>query len=1033
MPINSAIAGFRKSRNYSSIAIKKDKDSDGSKKPIKPVPKKALQLEIGKSYFQFECKEKQFYPEFNMTAFLLEHERLHTKYMHIQRNDLNNVFSVNFRTPVMNSSGLPHILEHLVLCGSKKFPVRDPFFKMLNRSLATFMNAMTGPDYTLYPFSSTNEKDFRNLQKVYLDAVFSPNLRQLDFLQEGWRLEQTNLADVQSDITIKGVVFNEMKGAFATNNMILNYGIMNHLLPDHTYGHVSGGWPLAIPRLTWEDLVDFHKKHYHPSNARIFSYGSFDVGQSLQYVNDEYLSKYEPINAEFSKVPEQPRWTKPHEANVTCRFDSIGAPIEKQFQIAIGYVMADITNAYETLLLNVISELLVKGPNSAFYKTLIEPNVIGGSFGQTTGFDPQLRDTTFVVALQNINSKDFELIEKLFVETVNDVIEKGFDRDHVQSILNNIELQIKHQSAQFGLHLLFSITPPWNHDSNMTDALNLSKHFNKLKDNLKDSKYLQNKVKHYFRENSHRLTIRMMPNENYENEILEAEKQLIEEKTANLTDNERQKIYETANKLLHEQREPVNNIDLLPCLSMNDISHDIEDLNIQKIIKQNIPTQVTLVDTNGIVYLQGVCYANNLNDEEKMLLPLLTHIFAKMGTKNYNYGDFDKFINLKTSGVSFNLHFIPHIDEVNLYELGVSFESYCLEQNTEDMFGILKELLLNFELLDIQRFSVLLDEYVAELTADIAQTGHLFAMQSSSSLVMKGNHLRAKLCGLEHIEYTKKLCAQHNPEEILTKLQSTANRLFTDTAMKFALNMSERSRTSVLQKFDSFANDISASIDKKVHATVPKWIQGGQISGEKGLIPCVHNVVNLPVNYCAKSLLSVPYENKLYPSLRVLAKLLSSKYLLPTVREQNGAYGAGAKIDIDGLFNFFSYRDPFNRKTLDAFDSSLEWLNNNWSTITKQDIFEAKLGVLQTIDAPIAAGMKGLNEFKYGITPEIFQKQRNRIIATNKERLMKCAQKYLKETVYELNTSGKCVLGPADDSLKKDGENWKINNFANMD
>lgn len=965
-----------------------------------------------------------------MTAFLLEHNRLGTKYMHIERNDSNNVFSVNFRTPTLNSSGLPHILEHMVLCGSQKFPVRDPFFKMLNRSLATFMNAMTGPDYTLYPFSSTNEKDFRNLQKVYLDAVFSPNLSHLDFLQEGWRLEQTDLNNVDSDMCIKGVVFNEMKGAFASNNMILNYGIMNNLLPDHTYGHVSGGWPLAIPNLTWKDLVEFHRKHYHPSNARIFSYGNFNVGQSLQYLNDEYFKRFERIEDSFSRVPEQKRWSKPHEANVTCRFDSIGAPIEKQCQIAIGYAMADISNAYETLLLNVISELLVKGPNSAFYKSLIEPNVIGGSFGQTTGFDPQLRDTTFVVSLQNINSKDFELIETLFEQTVDNVIANGFDADHVQSILNNIELQIKHQSEQFGLHLLFSMTPAWNHDSDMIESLNLAKHFAQLKENLSDAKYLQSKVREYFRDNKHRLTIKMLPNENYETEILDAEKQLVQEKTDNLDDDDRKKILETANELLHEQQQPVHNTHLLPCLSMDDISSDVEELNIQKLTRHNMPVQLTLVDTNGIVYLQGICYANHLTDEEKLLLPLLTHVFSKMGTKNHSYGEFDTLINLKTSGINFGLHKVTSINEVNHFELGVSFGSYCLEQNTEEMLAMLKELLLNFELVDISRFSVLLEEYIAAHTADIAQTGHSYAVQSASSLVMKGSRLKAQLCGLEHIDYMKKLCAHKNPEELLTQLQTVATKLFNDCAMKFALNLSESNRTTVLHKFDAFANEISPIVDKKVHASVPKWIDGGQIPGEAGIVPCVHNRVNLPVNYCGKSLLAVPYTNKLYPSLRVLGKLLTSKYLLPSVREQNGAYGAGARIDVDGLFSFFSYRDPCNRKTLDTFDASLDWLKNNWNDITDQDVFEAKLGVLQMIDAPVAPGFKGLNEFRYGITHKDFTKQRSRVIKTNKDKLMKAANKYLKTTNHELVTAGKSVLGPADDSIKREGEHWTQNDFS---
>lgn len=995
--------------------------------------KNRKEIVVGQTYHQFACKESKFYPEFNMTAYMLEHERLRTQYLHINRQDSNNVFSVNFRTPVLNSSGLPHILEHIVLCGSQRYPVRDPFFKMLNRSLATFMNAMTGPDYTLYPFSSINERDFRNLQKVYLDAVFCPNLRRLDFLQEGWRLEQTDLSDTNSDISIKGVVFNEMKGAFATNNMILNYGIMNNLLPDHTYGHVSGGWPLAIVNLTWEELVAFHKKHYHPSNARIYSYGNFDVLKSLQYVNEEYLSKFEPLNdLSFSEVPAQERWTKPLEASVTCRFDSIGVPIEKQCQIAIGYAMSDIKNPYETLLLNVISELMVKGPNSSFYKTLIQPNVIGGSFGQLTGFDPQLKDTTFVVALQNINQKDFFLVEKLFDETIDDVIVNGFDADHLQSILNKIELAIKHQSAQFGLHLLFSLTPSWNHDSNILDTLNLAEHFVQLKECLKDETYLQRKVKEYFKDNKHRLLIKMLPNENYETEIQEAEKQLLDEKVNNLTTDDRQKIHETAQELLKEQQEPAQNTHLLPCLSMNDISKEVEELNIQHIVKNHIPAQLTLVNTNNIVYLQGICFANHLSDDEKLLLPLLANIFPKMGTRTYSYGQFDKMINLKTSGINFDLHFATNINEVNYHELGIQFNSYCLEENVGYMFDLIKELLLNFELLDVQRFSVLLDEYVAELTADIAQTGHMYSIQSASGLVMKGSRLKAQLCGLEHINLMKSLCVQ-KPDEILAKLQKMAGHLFGKCSMKFALNMTERSRTNVMKKFDTFTADLDSCIDKTVHHTAPKWIDGGQILGEPGIVPCVHNVANLPVNYCGKSILSVPYENKAYPTLRVVAKILSSKYLLPTVREQNGAYGAGARIDVDGLFSFFSYRDPCNRKTLNAFDESLNWLNKNWNIIDEQTIFEAKLGVLQSLDAPVAAGYKGLNEFKFGITPTVFKNQRNRVIATSKDKLMKYAKKYLKTTVSEQTTAGKCVLGPADESLRRDDEKWSVNNFSKVE
>lgn len=251
----------------------------------------------GGRYNGFMCTRSQYIQDFNMVAYVFQHERTGLEYLHIDRNDSNNVFSINFRTTPFDSTGLPHILEHSVLCGSERFPVRDPFFKMLNRSLATFMNAMTGPDYTLYPFSSTNEVDYRNLQSIYLDAVLRPNLKYLDFLQEGWRLEHTNLEDKNSKLAFKGVVYNEMKGAFSENSAVFGQKFFNKILPDHTYGYVSGGDPLEIPKLTHEDLVNFHRKYYHPSNARIYSYGNFNLDKTMQYVNEHYLSDFDRIDS----------------------------------------------------------------------------------------------------------------------------------------------------------------------------------------------------------------------------------------------------------------------------------------------------------------------------------------------------------------------------------------------------------------------------------------------------------------------------------------------------------------------------------------------------------------------------------------------------------------------------------------------------------------------------------------------------------------------------------------------------------------
>lgn len=993
----------RHTRNQSTIAAAKVTGSSTAADLLKP----------GTTYEGFRCKNAQYYPEFNMSGYLLEHERLKTEYLHIHRNDNNNVFSVNFRTPAMDSTGLPHILEHLALCGSKKYPVRDPFFKMLNRSLATFMNAMTGPDYTLYPFSSTNEVDYRNLQSIYLDAVFKPNLKYLDFLQEGWRLENADLNDINSEIGIKGVVFNEMKGAFASNGMILNYGLINNLLPDHTYGYISGGEPMAIPSLSYDDLVAFHKKHYHPSNARIYSYGNFDVQNTLQFINKEYLSQFSPNDRNFSVVPPQKRWTESKTANITCRYDNIGGPIEKQCQFAIGFATNDITDNYECLVLNVLSELLVRGPNSSFYKTLIEPNVIGGSFSQITGYDGQLKDTLFAVALQNIQQKDFDWIQKVFDQTVDEVIEHGFDDAHVAGILQRIELNIKHQSPKFGLHLLFNLTSSWNHDGDILNALNTSDHLRKLENNLKDKTYLQRKVKQYFKDNKHKLILSMVPDADCEKKAAETEQKLLNVKVSVLNDDDKRAILETAQQLSNEQKERVSNAHLLPCLSLNDIPTKIECTNVETLNINGVPTQITLADTNGVAYVNGIYLGDHLSHDEQLLLPLLAEIFAQMGTKNHNYKEFDTLVTSKTSGISFNVHFAENVNNHNQYELGVGFGSYCLEKNVDDMFHLINELLVNFNLIDAQRFAVLLDEYKADLTSDIAATGHSYAMQSSTGLLSEGNRLKSQLSGFEHIAYINQLCEKYQPEEILKKLQQTAENLFANGFKRYALNVGDNSKNAVLK---SFNNSLVNSVESNSLQTNAQWVNSKVL--KDGPV-CLHHIVTFPVNYCSKAFLTVPYVHDDYARLRILAKTLSSKYLLPVVREQNGAYGAGATIGPNGVFSYYSYRDPNTRKTLDIFDDTPIWLKNNWNLIDEQALFEAKLGVLQALDAPTSPGAKGLSQFKHGITDEIFAKQREQVLAVSRDDLLHVADKYFTSNLIY----GKCLLGPeTNERIEKDNE-----------
>ncbi|XP_029811459.1 presequence protease, mitochondrial [Suricata suricatta] len=459
---------------------------------------RARRHRVGQRLHGFTVSQVTDIPELCLTAVKLSHDGTGARYLHLAREDTNNLFSVQFRTTPLDSSGVPHVLEHTVLCGSQKYPCRDPFFKMLNRSLSTFMNAFTASDYTLYPFSTQNPKDFQNLLSVYLDAAFFPCLRELDFWQEGWRLEHENPRDPQTPLTFKGVVFNEMKGAFTDNERIFSQHLQSRLLPDHTYAVVSGGHPLCIPDLTWERLRQFHATHYHPSNARFFTYGDFPLEQHLKQIHEEALSKFEKIEPNTA-VPAQKPWDKPREFQITCGPDSLAAESSRQTTVGVGFLLPDITDTFEAFTLNLLSSLLISGPNSPFYKALIESG-LGTDFSPDVGYNGCTRDAYFSVGLQGVAAQDVQAVRDIIDRTVEEVLRKGFDDDQIEALLHKIEIQMKHQSVSFGLTLTSYIAPCWNHDGDPVELLQLGGQVARFRQCLKDNpEFLQQKVKQYFK------------------------------------------------------------------------------------------------------------------------------------------------------------------------------------------------------------------------------------------------------------------------------------------------------------------------------------------------------------------------------------------------------------------------------------------------------------------------------------------------------------------------------------------------------
>ncbi|GFS14839.1 presequence protease, mitochondrial [Elysia marginata] len=454
-------------------------------------------LKPGDKLHGYTVRRVEEVPDFFITAVMLTHDKTGAEHLHAARDDENNTFSVTFRTTPMDSTGVPHILEHTVLCGSEKFPVRDPFFKMLSRSMATFMNALTAYDWTMYPFSSQNEQDFKNLMSVYMDAAFRPLIRELDFCQEGWRLEQTDLTDPSSPITFKGVVYNEMKGVFSNSQSLYMQEALNELLPSHTYGVVSGGDPTHITSLTHEQLRDFHAKHYHPSNARFFTYGHLPLESHLEFINDS-LNSFSEIEPSV-RVPLEPRWKKPRSKHISCAPDPMAADPEKQHTVSVNFLMSEITDVYENFIASVLGYLLTNGETSPFYQALVESG-LGSDYSPNTGFHSETKEAIFAVGLLNVREADVEQVVKIIDETVDKVIEEGFEKTRINALLHQIELSQRHQGGNFGFHLAITLASTWNHEGDPIQSMQVGTILDKFRDDLKQNpRLLQEKVKHYLK------------------------------------------------------------------------------------------------------------------------------------------------------------------------------------------------------------------------------------------------------------------------------------------------------------------------------------------------------------------------------------------------------------------------------------------------------------------------------------------------------------------------------------------------------
>lgn len=972
-------------------------------------------FEVGQVVEGFIVKEVRPVADFQLTALRLEHQKSGADYLHIDRNDTNNVFSVAFRTTPKQSNGLPHILEHTTLCGSRKFPCRDPFFKMLNRSMANFMNAMTAPDYTFYPFCTENKSDYYNLMSVYLDAVFNPMLRESDFRQEGWRLEHKDVDDKSSPIEIKGVVYNEMKGVYSDNQQIYNEHFLNNILPSNTYGINSGGDPNVIPSLTHSDLVAFHHRYYHPSNSRFYSYGNFNLENHLRFLNDTFLKDClaDPSIKDETKVPNEKRWATSKRAHVACREDPM-VPKDKQSSLSIGTLWSDITNTQETFELAILSRLLLNGPNAKFYKALIEPN-IGTDFSAATGFTDQTKDSFFAVGLQGLNISDFERVESIYEDTIKSVIKEGFDNRDIDNILHSVELSMRHQTSNFGLQLLYGTLPIWNHDGNILDSMCVSEKIDEFKKKLSDQpNYLQSLVDKYLLNNNHKLVMTMSPENNFEELRKESEEKLLKEKLAPLSDTDKENIYQQGLEL-RKQQDAIQDVTCLPSLSINDLKKTTDSVPLIRENIDNTPVFIFPQPTNQVTYFRSLINTSHLSDDLKILIPLFCNVVTRMGTKSMDFRQFDQLVKKSTGGLQVSQSIIDSPRNIFNMKESVILNSHCLDKNVDEMFDLWKQIFTQVTFEDENRFKTLVQEEASSLANSISGSGHMYAMLCATAGINPIDAQRETYGGLQYISTMKKIAQIDDLKPIMKKLEKISEIILNKNTMKCSLTIVDNNSTAV-KGLESFLNTIAGNWDLSN--------EYNKIDKQDNNVKCFHHVLPFSVNYCAKALPGVHYAHKDFAPLKVLCKYMSSKYLLPTVREKNGAYGSGASLSMSGSIQMFSYRDPKPIETFEAFDGACNWVNNK--KITIEELNEAKLAIFQGIDHPVAPMSKGNALFFNDMDQQIRQEHRNQIMNVKIDDLLNVANLYFSNTNF-----AKALIGPANNSINS-GTNWNVTNHEDL-
>ena len=946
---------------------------------------------------EYEILDEHRVEDVQSDGFILRHKKSGARIAILSNNDDNKVFYIGFRTPPEDETGVPHIIEHTTLCGSKKFPVKDPFIELAKGSLNTFLNAMTYPDKTVYPVASCNDQDFKNLMDVYLDAVFNPNITKYEeiFKQEGWHYELTGKDD---ELKINGVVYNEMKGAYSSPDEVLSSQIYRSLFPDNTYSKDSGGNPEYIPKLTYEAYLDFYHKYYHPSNSYIYLYGDMDVVERLEWLDKEYLSLYDykKVNSEINKQPAFDE-IKNVEAQYSITMDDSQ---ENKTYLSYNRVVGDSLDEMLYQAFDVLDYALVSSPGAPVKQALIDAGIGDDVYGS---YDAGILQPVFSFVAKNANASQADEFESIIENTLKEVVKTGINKEALLAGINSSEFKFREADfGQFPKGLLFGLNclDSWLFDD-MKPFIHLEclGTFAKLRKAV-DTDYFEKLIQEYLLDNTHGSSVTVKPKRGLGNEREEALAKELSDYKASLSDEEIKKLIEDTEHLKKYQEEPSSDEDLrkLPMLTRADMKKNA--MPFSNIEDELLDVKVVChdIESNGIDYISFLFDAGDFAQSELGYLGFFTNALGLVSTEKYSYTDLANATNIYTGGISTGTASHPDIKDRNNFVFKFEVKLKVLEKNLDKALELMEQMLLSSDFTDTKRLGELVAQIKARLQANLSSSGHLVAaMRSMSSFSryalyqdeLKGIAFYRSIC---HIE--KEL--SESPKNVSDKLAAIAKKLFARNRMLIsftgnneAYGNAKPSLEKVIAGFDKMS---AVGNQAEVHFNTAKeaFIDASQIQ------------------YVAKTGDFICEGYEYTGALRLLRIILSYDYLWINVRVKGGAYGCMNTFLRSGESYFVSYRDPNLSDTLDVYDRIPEYIKN--FSPDERDMTKYIIGTFSALDTPMnpeAKGSRSLSAYLEGITYEQIQKERNEILNAQPEDIRRLAD--LVEAV--LKKDSICVIG----------------------